>query len=553
MESYYDTGSYTMPVTTQHSEAQVWFDRGLAWCYGFNYEEAVRCFKRATEADPDCAMAWWGVGYAGGPVYNRGWTKFDRIELPRILKETHSASQHAMALHTKASPLEQALIEALTARHPSDEAPDDFMVWTEAYADAMRTVYHAHPDNPDVASLFAEAIMSRTPWKLWDLNTGEPREGASTVEAVEVLESAIAKVEARGPERHAGLLHYYIHVMEMSPRPEAALRAGDELCNLVPDCGHLHHMPTHIDFQCGHYFNVLLRNSAAIVADNKLLEEVGPLNLFSYSRIHNIHFKLYGAMFLAQYGAAMEAVREFEDTVPVALIRMESPPMADMLEGYYGLKYHALIRFGRWQDIIDEPLPHDPDLYLVTTAICHYAKAVAHAASGDVAGGERHAELFEAARARVPESRTLFNNTCLDILAVAAAMLRGEIEYRRGSHDLAFEHLRTAVKREDELPYDEPWGWMQPARHALGALTLEQGRLEEAEAVYRADLGYDPSVIRARRHPDNVWSLHGLHECLKRQGKEDERVLIEPALTLAMARADVPIKASCYCRLSHAA
>ncbi len=553
MDDYYDTGNHTMKVTTSSDTAQMWFDRGLVWAYGFNFEEALRCFKRAAEADPTCAMAWWGVAYAGGPVYNRGWNKFDAIELPHILKETHEAAKRAMELRGGVTDLEQKLIEAIAERHPSDQAPPDFDIWTDAYADAMRVAHRAHGDSPDVCSLTAEALMTRTPWRLWNLNTGLPREGASTEEARKILEDAIAAVERKGPKRHAGLLHCYIHVMEMSPIPETALRSGDELGGLVPDSGHLHHMSTHIDFQCGHYHNVVVRNSRAIEADMKFLAVQGPLNLYSYSRIHNIHFKLYGAMFLAQYATAMEAVRQFEETVPEVLIRMESPPMADILEGYYGLKHHALIRFGRWQEIIDEPLPGDPDLYRVTTAIAHYAKTVAHAASGDIAGAEREKPKFYAARARVPETRMLFNNTCLDILGVASEMLEGELEYRRGNHDVAFDHLRAAIEREDNLPYDEPWGWMQPARHALGALSLEQGRIEEAEAIYRADLGFDASVIRARRHPDNVWSLHGLNECLKRQGKEAERAPIQQSLTLAMARADVPIKASCFCRLSHAA
>ena len=339
----------------------------------------------------------------------------------------------------------------------------------------------------------------------------------------------------------------------MSPTPEAALRAGDLLRTLVPDSGHLYHMPTHIDFQCGHYLNVVTRNSQAIEADRKVLAKEGPLNLYSYSRIHNIHFKLYGAMFLGQYQTAMQAVSEFEEMVPEAIIRMESPPMADILEGYYGLKQHALIRFGRWQAIIDESLPHDPDLYLVTTAICHYAKTVAYAAMGDIESAEHQADKFDRAVNRVPVSRTLFNNTCVDILAVAAAMLHGEIDYRKNDHTAAFAHLRNAVELEDNLPYDEPWGWIQPARHALGALLLEQGRVEEAEPVYRADLGLDKTVIRARHHPENVWSLHGLLECLRRQGKDQEAGMIEPRLKLALARADVPIESSCFCRLRHGA
>ena len=549
MTGYYDTGAYTRRISTESPEAQTWFDRGLTWAYGFYYEESARCFRRSAEADPDCAMAHWGIAYSVGPNYNRQWSALDASELSRILEETHRAGERAMALRGHASALECGLIEAIACRHPSSLAPDDFALWTDAYADSMRDAYAAHPTDPDVCALFADAIMSRTPWKLWDLKTGEPGNGASTIEAREVLETALANRESAGEPDHAGLLHFYVHLMEMSPTPEAALSAGDKLRTLVPDSGHLYHMPTHIDFQCGHYHNVVVRNSEAIEADRKVLAREGPLNLYSYSRIHNIHFKLYGAMFLGQYHTAMEAVREFEEMVPEAIIRMESPPMADILEGYYGLKFHALIRFGCWQEILDEPAPHDPELYLVTTAISHYAKTVAEAALGDVDAAEREAERFDLALARVPSSRTLFNNLCLDILAVASEMLRGEIEYRKGRHEAAYTRLRNAVELEDNLPYDEPWGWMQPARHALGALLLEQGRVEEAEPVYRADLGLDKSVIRARHHPDNVWSLHGLHECLRRQGKNGEAAMIEPRLKLAVARTDVPIKSSCFCRL----
>ena len=498
-------------------------------------------------------MAHWGVAYAAGPYYNRQWEKFDAIELPKKLAQTHAAARRALSLRDRATGVERALVEAMAVRCPASREPADFSVWTEAYADAMRAVHRAYPDDADVCTLLADALMSRTPWRLWDLETGEARAGASTLEVREMLERAIAARASAGRPAHAGMLHYYIHLMEMSPTPEAALRAGDELFALSRDCGHLHHMPTHIDFQCGRYHDVVARNSAAIARNRRYFERYGALNLYSYARIHDIHFKLYGALFLGHYRAAMEAVDEFEATVPEALIRIESPPMADMLEGYYGLELHALIRFGRWREILARPLPADPGLYLVTTAVAHYAKTAAHAALGDVAAAEREKERFDAAVARVPPTRTLFNNVWLDVFAIASAMLVGEIEYRRGRHDDAFEHLRRAIRLEDGLPYDEPWGWMQPVRHALGALLLEQGRVAEAEAVYREDLGLDERIIRARRHPDNVWSLHGFHECLRRQGRHAEADLVEPQLARALARSDVAIRSSCFCRLTPAA
>ena len=549
MSYNFNTGTYSFKVSTKSIDAQLWFDRGLIWAYGFHWEEAVTCFKESVKADPDCAMGWWGVAYSVGPEYNRMWHQLDEIELPLVLSECFKASQRALELNSNVTPMEKDLINALAVRHPSDCAPDNFDDWTEAYADAMRIVKKKYPTDPDVSALLVEAIISRTPWKLWDLNSGKPSEGASTLEAKDILEEAMADVELKGSHPHAGLLHYYIHVMEMSPTPEAALRAGDIMRTLVPDCGHLLHMPTHIDFQCGNYNDVVERNSEAIESDKKVIARDGNLNLFAGSVIHNIHFKLYGAMFMGNYSSSMEAISQFDELVPEDLLRIKSPPMANLYEGYYGLKYHALIRFGKWQEIIDLEAPTDPDLYLVTTTIYRYAKALAYAALGDVPSAIKEQKLFQISFKMVPDERVMFNNKCVDLLKIADAMLNGEIEYRKNNFEVAFKHLNQAIKNEDTLPYDEPWGWMQPARHALGALLLEQGQVERAEEVYKADLGFDSSLIRARRHPNNVWSLHGLAECLKRQDKKIELGLISQSLSLAMGRADIPIKASCFCRL----
>ena len=544
----FNTGTYSWEITTTSKKAQTWFDRGLIWAYGFHWEESVVCFKKATDADPNCAMAWWGVAYSVGPEYNRMWKQLDSNELETALNVCFEASQKAINLSTNISEIERDVVYAISHRHPSNEAPPDFDEWTNKYADAMREVYLKYSENPDVSALFVEAIMSRTPWQLWDLRSGTPKEDASTLEAQEVLEKSIALVEKNGTHPHAGLLHYYIHLMEMSPTPEAALKAGDLMRTLVPDCGHLLHMPTHIDFQCGHYKDVITRNSEAVDADIKILPH-HDLNLFAGSIIHNIHFKLYGALFLGQYKASMEAVRQFDEHIPEALIKVKSPPMADLYEGYFSLKYHAYIRFGKWQEIIDLPPPGDPDLYLVTTAIYYYAKSLSYAALGNVRSALSVQKEFKVAVNKVPDARVMFNNKCVDLLKIANSMLDGEIEYRKGNFEVAYKYLSDAIDNEDALPYDEPWGWMQPARHALGALLLEQGFVERAEVVYKADLGFDSSVIRARRHPNNVWALHGLAECLKRQNKEIELNLISQNLDLAMGRTDIPIKASCFCRL----
>jgi len=539
---YYDLGAYSRRVTTSSQEAQAWFTRGLVWTYGYHHEEAIACFEKAVAADPDCAMAHWGIAYAIGPNYNKPWEAFEAEEKPAALDVARQAIAAATARIDQVTPPERALIEAIATRYPDDPTVPDCGPWNDAYADAMRRVYKAHPDDLDICALFAEAIMNRTPWALWDLPTGQPADGADTLEAIEVLDRAFETLE--GAWEHPGLLHMYIHLMEMSPYPERALRHGDALSTLVPDAGHLLHMATHIDVLCGDYQNVVSRNHAAIVADRKYLDRNGANNFYSLYRCHNYHFKIYGAMFLGQPGPALQTADELIATLPPETLL----PLADWLESFVPMKQHVLIRFGMWREILDQPLPEDQALYSVTTALMRYARTVALANLKDIAAADTERDLFAQAKARVPESRTLFNNTCVDILAVAEQMLLGELEYHRGNHEAAFAYLRRSVELDDTLPYDEPWGWMQPARHALGALLLDQGRYEEAEAVYRADLGLDATLSRACQHPRNVWSLHGLHECLARRGETAEALHVRLLLDQATARAEVPIRASCYCR-----
>ena len=542
---YYDLGPYRRDITAKAPEAQLWFNRGLNWCYGYNHGEAVACFRKALEADPDCAMAHWGIAYALGPNYNMQWHHFDEAGKAEALAGAHDATQKALAQVEWVTPMERALIEALPARYPQREPIEDQAPWNADFADAMRAAYQALPDDLEIAAIFAEAIMNVTPWQMWDLKSGGIATGAGTAEARTVLERAMDDTD--GAMDHPGILHLYVHLMEMSPHPELALIAGDRLRTIMPDSGHLIHMPTHIDILCGYYRDALLYNQLASEADRKFLERDGAMNFYTAYRIHNYHFAIYGAMFLGQYEPAIAAAQELIDTTPEELLRVPSPPMADFIESYLSMKQHVYIRFGKWQEIIAEELPEDRELYCNTVATIHYAKGVAHAALGDVVSAEGEKRLFLEAKAKVPESRLLHNNTCLDLLAIAEEMLLGEIEYRKGNFDSAFAHLRRSVELDDALPYDEPWGWIQPTRHALGALLFEQGRFDEAEAVYREDLGLGGTLSRATIHPDNVWSLRGLYDCLARQGESIEARLIRQRLDLAAARADVPVNASCFC------
>lgn len=555
--SYYDLGSYSRAVTAGSSEAETWFDRGLIWSYAFNHEEAVACFEKAIALDPKFALAYWGLAYALGPNYNKPWEVFEGRELQSTVERTHRAAKQAAEHSDAVTPAEVAIISALKYRYPQGQLSNggaggdgksapDCSVWNEDYAKAMGEVYREFPRDLDVAALYVDALMNLTPWQLWDIKTGEPAQGARTVEAKKVLETAF---EQPGGDKHPGLLHLWIHLMEMSTHPEAALPLANNLRLLVPDAGHLNHMPSHLDVLCGNYKDAVEANTAAILADEKYVARAGTMNFYTLYRSHDYHFRIYAAMSAGQSRIAIDTAAQLEASIPGDLLRVESPPMADWLEGFLSMRLHAYVRFGRWDTILVLPFPGDQELYCATTAALHYAKGLAFAALGRVGEAERERSKFGEALGRVPKSRTVFNNTCIDVLGVASAMLDGEIEYRRGNYDDAFAHLRRSTELYDNLPYDEPWGFMMPTRHALSALLLEQGHVGEAAAVYKADLGLDDTLPRAHQHPNNVWALHGYHECLIKLGRADEARDVEPKLKAALEVADIPIKASCFCRL----
>lgn len=544
MTDYFDLGNYNRTVSNV-PEAQVWFDRGLVWLFAYNHEEAIVCFEKALAADPACALAHWGIAYAIGPNYNKPWEVFTPEEKAPSLETAHASLKAGLAIGT-AAPVERALLQALVSRYPTDPEIEDYQPFSDAFAVAMKPVYAAYPNDLDVAFIYVEALMGRTPWQLWDFHKGVPNPKASTPEAMAVLEHAFNDIP--GAWDHPGLLHMYIHLMEMSPHPERALRHGDRLNGLVPDAGHLVHMATHIDVLCGDYQNVVARNLAAAKVDDRFKAYAGAANFYALYRIHNLHFALYGAMFIGQKQTALNAAIRLRGEVPDEVVRV----YPDLFETFVAALPHVYIRFGMWAETLDLDLPEDTELYTTTNALILYARAVALANLGRHDEALEAKAAFDAAYAAVPEERMLFNNSARDVLAVAEQMMLGEVAFKAGRQAEGLDHLRQSVALDDNLAYEEPWSWPQPSRHALGALLMESGEYEEAEAVYRADLGLDGKLPRPSQHPRNVWALHGFHECLQRRGETVERAHIKALLDQAVARADIPIRASCLCRAAAA-
>ena len=550
MPDYYELGTHSFPITTSSSEAQTWFDRGLAWVYGFNQDEGVECFRKASGLDPGCAMAYWGEAFACGPFYNMTWEKFSDEEATEATGVCYRAVQSALACAGSATALEQALVSALAHRfqksHPV--SLEEFTAWEAAYGKAMREVYKRFPEHIDVIALAAEALVTRTAWKLWDVTSGTPAQGADTLEALEMLESGLRIIEEHDKSSHLGILHMYIHSLEMSPIPEKALPAADALYNLSPDNGHLQHMPAHIYVLCGRYEDAIKVSDEAIRADDKYVVQAGPYNFYSVNRCHDLLMKMHAGMLAGHLESTMQAARGMIDRLPEDLLRIDKPYVAMLLEGYYSATEHVRVRFGHWQEIIESEPPRDAALYLLSTAMSRYARGVAYAATGEIEAAQQERSLFLEALSAVPEDHIMGNNPTINVLAVGEQMLEGELCYRQQNYETAFDHLREAVRRSDGLNYSEPWPWMHPPRHALGALLLEQGQHQEAEQVYRADLGLEDTVPRCQQHPDNVWSLHGYAECLKHRGDEAALAEIEPRLAKAIELADIPIRSSCCCR-----
>lgn len=547
----FNLGTHSKAISTSSPEAQRWFDRGLNWCYGFNHEEGVRCFLEALKHDPHCVMAHWGAAYGSGPFYNNVWRQFSKDEADTSTYFACGHLEQARANAEHASEPENQLVEALGMRFQKNHgvSGEEFDQWDDDYADAMRRVYSDYPDDHDIGALFAEALITRTPWRLWDVKRGLPAKGADTLEALKVIKRSIAMNDAAGLQQHPAILHLHIHATEMSNEPERAMRSADLLGSLCPDAGHLNHMPGHIYVLCGEYEKAKTASEKAIRADNMFVDYAGPFNFYTTARAHDLHLMMYTCMLMGQYFPAMAAANQLCETLSEDVLGVKGrPQLAITMEGYYSMKMHVLVRFGRWQEIIDTPLPHNPELYCVSTAMHHYAKGVAFAALQNFSAAKGQRDMFYKSVDAIPEDRRFFNNPARATLSGGEKMLEGEMAYHQGNFDEAYGHLRESVRRDDNLEYTEPWAWMHPPRHALAALLAEQGYFEEAEEVYRTDLGLNGSVQRCAQHPDNVWSLHGLVECLLHRGETRELPALQVKLNRALAATDVPITSSCMCR-----
>lgn len=509
---YTDLGSHHIAVSTRAAKAQLYFDQGMRLVYGFNHAEAIRAFTEATRLDPSCAMCYWGIALANGPHVNAGMDSAGGVAAWAAISEAKKQLPHATSR-------EKAYIHALVNRYaavpPSNRAPLD-----SAYARAMASLVKAYPGDLDAATLYAESLMDLSPWFYWTPD-GKPRPGTPTILA------ELERVLTKNPN-HPGACHYYIHAVE-AVDPTKAVACAERLAALMPGAGHMVHMPGHIYIRVGRYMDAIHANEHAVHTDMLYMDgQKPPMGVYPIGYVpHNYHFLAFASTMAGMSSEAIDAAEKLRATTPADVARQV--PVA---EPYVPYIFLALTTFGKWDEVLNQPVP--PRDLTYSFGMAQYARGVAYAATGHKAEAQASLDsLVQTRSTSNPGYATAGWSTPGTVLEIAEHSLRGEIELRMGSADSAVAHFRMAADLEDGLLYIEPPDWYYPVRHSLGAALLKANRPADAEAVYREDL---------KRFPSNGWSLFGLGQSLEGQGKSADSARAE--FKKAWSNADITLTGS---------
>ncbi len=508
-------GAHKHPITTRNAQTQAFFDQGVNLLFGFNHAEAIRSFREAARLDPDCAMCWWGVAVALGPNIN--------LPMPEdAVAPAWEALQRARALAPKASPAERAWIEALSTRYSADPKADRKAL-DEAYAQAMLRLAKAWPDDLDAATFAAEAMMDTQPWDYWQADAMTPKgHGADIV-------STLERVIAKAPD-HPGALHLYIHAVEASNTPERAEPAADRLLTLMPEAGHIVHMPSHIYYRVGRYQDAARVNEQAALIDEDYIAACKAQGYYPAGYYgHNIHFLWTSAEMEGRGKVALDASRRLVK----AINAVEVAKHMSQAEIYVFTPIVTMLRFGQWDAILAEPMP-PPELKL-DTAVWLYARGFAYANLGKIDAALAEREKLAAQTGADFSYMDAFGVPAKQMSLMSLALLDGEIARKRGIMDGAIVRFRQAAEIEAALPYTEPPWWHQPVSHVYGAALLEAGRAKEAEALYRTSL---------KSYRRDGWALMGLTRALEAQGKSAEATQTRAQFEEAWKLADVKLETS---------
>jgi tetratricopeptide (TPR) repeat protein len=501
------------PVSTQSAEAQRHFNDGLTLVYAFNHDEAVRSFEKALAADPNLAMAHWGIALALGPNYN---LDVDAAREKRANDELRKAEEKS----ANATQAEKDYIAALSRRFSGAENPDLKQLAAD-YAVAAKDLSQKYPDDLDAATLAAEAKMVLKPWALYTKDN-QPVEG--TDEIVATLES----VMKRDPD-HIGANHLYIHAIEDSKHPARGLEAAARLPSLAPDCGHLVHMPSHIYARVGDHESAVTSNEAAVAADRAYFAanpqgKGGFYEMMYYP--HNIHFCAYAESWQGNYDATRKWMTQLYDHAQPHVAHMP------MMEGFTVVPAQLDVKFRRWDDVLRSNAPDEKTMPL-TSAFNHFARGMAFADREDFDQADSEREKFIAIKTKLPPDTMLgMLNKADHVLNIAQRTLDAKIATKQQKYDQATRLLTEAAALEDDLTYMEPPDWLMPSRESLGGVLLQADKPAEAEKVFRQHLENEPRDGRA---------LFGLWKSLEAQGKTYDAASVKRQFDAAWKNADTKL------------
>jgi tetratricopeptide (TPR) repeat protein len=510
-------GKYGMKVSTDVERTQLFFNQGLNLYYGFNHLEAYRSFKEAARLDPNCAMAYWGQALSLGPNIN---LPMDPTDTETVYK----ALQKSLSLLDKASAKEQALINALAKRYTA-QALKDRKSLDEAYATAMEEVAKKFPEDAEVNTLYAEALMDLHPWDFWKNGKAQPW----TSQPVEIIDKVISQYP-----NHPGANHLNIHILEASPQPDKAAESADKLLDLVPGSGHLVHMPSHIYIRVGRYLDGVESNERAVKTDEEYIAQCkvqGVYPLFYYP--HNYHFLLACAQMAGMSTKSAQTAEALKKNIPEEMLNV---PDFVTLQHWYAMPWYNMVRFGQWDEILKIEEPTDSLKYI--KAVWHYARGIAYVRTNKIADAKNELVSLKKSVADPFMDNTIGGfNSFKSVLSIAENMLDAEIEAKQKNYSKAILLATRAVQIEDNLLYQEPPDWYHPTRQVLGALLLESGSPALAEQRFREDLNL---------YRDNGWSLFGLYQSLEAQGKKKEAKEVKAKFDVAFAKTDIVLKSVRY-------
>lgn len=498
-------------VTTASEKAQSLFDAGLAHAWNFNHGEAINAFKAAQAEDPNCAMCFWAEAFAWGPNIN--------MPMPEdAVAPAFAAAQAALALKSKASEKERALIDAIVVRYSKAPVADRSAL-DGAFADAMEQVAAKYPDDDFIASTSAEANMDTQPWDYWQTDGRTPKGRAG--KTLSLLEAVLA----RNPN-YQPAIHLYIHTTEATTNPFRAIPYADKLGALSPNLGHLIHMPSHSYARVGRYRQSIVVNLEAVKADEAFLASADASPMYEYGYyVHNVHFVMTSAQMAGDKETALAMAKKLDAKIPVEMA-IEVPLAAPIKNA----PYYAMAQFAEPADILALDNPGDDAPFL--KAAWHYARGEAFAKLGDAAKARAEAEAISTLRAQEDFSTLIANLIpATDILEIQQLTVTARAAAVEGDLSSAIAAMEEVVALQEGLNYTEPPYWYYPAKQTLAAMVLQQGDAERAEQLFVESLS---------EVPNNGWTYFGLAEAYKAQGDKSAKKFAESLMKAAWIGKEKP-------------